>query len=128
MIIKLKLLILVLIIFNFICLCTTAADTEGRWKIGTPITTYYQGGGTVKQLASGGFNLPQCLQNIGFSLRSINSLGCGLGDSGILGGVICLCFASLTAVLINFEITLFLTPSKKYFRPLIRIYLSKVPP
>ncbi len=54
---ELKALIVALIIFNFSCVAAIAAESKSSWKIGTPITTYYQGGGPMEQMAAGGFNL-----------------------------------------------------------------------
>lgn len=53
---KLRFLLVALIIFSF-SFAASAAENGGEWKIGRPITTYYQGGGPIEQIASGGFNL-----------------------------------------------------------------------
>jgi hypothetical protein len=59
----LKVLIVVLAIFSF---AFTAAGAEGRWQVGTPITTYFAGPPindvTAKQMADGGFNLIWCTE------------------------------------------------------------------
>jgi len=53
----LKALIAALIILIFTCVAAVAAENKSSWKIGTPITTYYQGSGSIEQMAAGGFNL-----------------------------------------------------------------------